>query len=83
MSTPIQITKIQAVFRLSEVFTPTGESITPIYKVRENVEKYQIKESEFKEYLYRYNPKKYYVYIDQAIQKIYHPRKRIYKKMND
>ncbi|MPM99965.1 hypothetical protein SDC9_147160 [bioreactor metagenome] len=72
--------KIQEAFRLSEMFTPTGESITPIYKVRENMEKLLIEENELQEYLYRYNPKEYHVYIDQAIQKIYHPTEDNLKK---
>ena len=65
---------IQEAFRQSEVFTPMGESITPIYKVRENVQKFEIMESELKEYLLAYNPREYGQYINQVIQKIYHPK---------
>lgn len=72
--------KIQEAFRLSEMFTPTDESITPIYLVRENMEKFQIEENELQEYLYRYNPKEHREYIDQALQKIYHPTEENLKK---
>jgi len=65
--------KIQEMFRLSEVFTPSGESITPFYKVRENVEKFKIEENDLQEYLLHYTPKEYREYISQVIQKIYHP----------
>jgi len=51
-----------------------------MYKVRENNEKLNISEEEFKEYLYRYNLKEYQHYIDQAIQKIYHPTEENLKK---
>lgn len=36
--------RIQKMFRVSEVITVNEEAITPIYKVRENVEKFSIKE---------------------------------------
>lgn len=65
--------KIQEMFRLSEVFTPAGESITPFYKVRENVEKFKIDENDLQEYLLHYTPKELREYISQVIQKIYHP----------
>lgn len=65
--------KIQEMFRSSEVFTTSGEAITPFYKVRENVEQFQIKEDELQEYLLRYTPKEYHEYVGQIIQKIYHP----------
>ena len=51
--------KIQEMFRLSEVFTPASESITPFYKVRENVEKFKIEENDLQEYLLHYTPKEY------------------------
>jgi len=70
------IKKIQEVFRLSEVFTGSGESITPIYKVRENVEKLQISENDMKDYFLSYIPRKYHQYVEQIIQKIYHPTEK-------
>lgn len=72
--------KIQEMFRLSEVFTASGESIIPIYKVRENVEQFQIKEDELQEYLLRYTPEEYHEYVGQIIQKIYHPTKEDLQK---
>lgn len=72
--------KIQEMFRLSEAFTPSGESITPFYKVRENVEQFQIKENELQEYLLRYTPNEYHEYVEQIIQKIYHPTEEDLKK---
>lgn len=38
--------RIKEVFRLSEVITDSGQSITPIYKIRENVNKFRISESD-------------------------------------
>lgn len=46
--------RIQEMFRVSEVITVNEESITPIYKVRKNVEKFSIKENNLKEYLIRF-----------------------------
>ena len=43
--------RIQEMFRVSEIITVNEEAITPIYKVRENAEKFSIKEDELKEYL--------------------------------
>lgn len=38
--------RIQEMFRVSEIITVNEEAITPIYKVRENAEKFSIKEDE-------------------------------------
>ncbi len=48
--------RIQEMFRVSEVITVNEEAITPIYKVRENAEKFSIKEDELKEYLEKFAP---------------------------
>ena len=50
-----------------------SKAITPIYKVRENVEKFSIKEVDLKEYLVRFAPRDRKPYIDLLLQKIYHP----------
>ena len=65
--------RIQKMFRVSEVITVNEEAITPIYKVRENVEKFSIKEVDLKEYLVRFAPRDCKPYIDLLLQKIYHP----------
>ena len=65
--------RIQKMFRVSEVITVNEEAITPIYKVRENVEKFSIKEVDLKEYLVRFAPRDRKPYIDLLLQKIYHP----------
>ena len=40
--------RIQEMFRVSEIITVNEEAITPIYKVRENAEKFSIKEVDLK-----------------------------------
>ena len=65
--------RIQKMFRASEVITVNEEAITPIYKVRENVEKFSIKEVDLKEYLVEFAPRGCKPYIDLLFQKIYHP----------
>lgn len=65
--------RIQEMFRASEVITVNEEAITPIYKVRENAEKFSIKEVDLKEYLVRFAPRDCKPYIDLLLQKIYHP----------
>lgn len=65
--------RIQEMFRVSEVTTVNEEAITPIYKVRENVEKFSIKEVDLKEYLVRFTVTWRKPYIDLLLQKIYHP----------
>lgn len=72
--------RIQEMFRVSEVITVNEESITPIYKVRKNVEKFSIKENDLKEYLIRFTPRDCKSYIDFVIQKIYHPTENDYQK---
>ena len=72
--------RIQEMFRVSEVITVNEESITPIYKVRKNVEKFSIKENDLKEYLIRLAPRDCKSYIDSVIQKIYHPTENDYQK---
>nr|DAO26850.1 MAG TPA: Transcription termination factor [Bacteriophage sp.] len=64
--------KIKEVFRLSEVITDSGQSMTPIYKLRENATKFGISESDMRKYLMNY-PQEYHEYIEQILQKIYHP----------
>ena len=71
--------RIQEIFRLSEVITVNEESITPIYKIRENVKKFQVTEDEMRKYLLLY-PQEYHEYIEQIIQKIYHPTEENLKK---
>lgn len=73
------VRRIQEIFRLSEVITVNEESVTPIYKIRENVEKFQVSENEMREYLLSY-PKEYHEYIEQILQKIYRPTKDNLKK---
>ena len=70
--------RIQKMFRVSEVITVNEEAITPIYiyKVRENVEKFSIKEVDLKEYLVRFAPRDRKPYIDLLLQKIYHPTEK-------
>ena len=65
--------RIQKMFRVSEVITVNEEAITPIYKVRENVEKFSIKEVDLKEYFVWFAPRDGKPYIDLLLQKIYHP----------
>ena len=62
-------------FRVSEVTTVNEEALTPIYiyKVRENVEKFSIKEVDLKEYLVEFAPRGCKPYINLLLQKIYHP----------
>ena len=48
--------RIQEMFRVSEIITVNEEAITPIYSVRENAEKFSIKEDELKEYLEKFSP---------------------------
>ncbi len=71
--------RIKEVFRLSEVITDSGQSITPIYKLRENANKFGISESDMRKYLMNY-PKEYHEYIEQILQKIYHPTKENLRK---
>lgn len=71
--------RIKEVFCLSEVITENGETVTPIYKIRENAKMFQITENDMKEYLLHY-PKEYHEYIDQIVQKIYHPTEENLKK---
>lgn len=73
------IEKIQKIFHLSEITKVDGEVITPFYKVRENVNNFEVTENEMREYLYLL-PKKYYKYIEQIIQKIYFPTEDNLKK---
>lgn len=75
--------KIQEMFRLSEVFTASGEAITPFYKVRENVEQFQIKEEELREYLLRYTPKNITNTLGRLYRKFTTRQKRTYKKEKD
>jgi hypothetical protein len=70
--------EISEMFKLSQVITST-EVTTPFSKVRENVEKYDIKENEFKEYLSFLNPKEYQIYIRQIVQAIYHPMENVFQ----
>mgnify|MGYP004461678455 CR=1 FL=1 len=70
--------RIQKMFRASEVITVNEEAITPIYKVRENVEKFSIKEVDLKEYLVRFAPRDRKPYIDLLLQKIYLLLQKIY-----
>lgn len=72
--------RIQEMFRVSEVITVNEESITPMYKVRKNVEKFSIKENDLKEYLIRFAPRDCKSYIDSVVQKIYHPTENDYQK---
>ena len=65
--------QIREVFLVSEIITVTGKKITPIYKVRENVEKFSIKEDELKEYLEKFAPSDCQACIPILLQKIYHP----------
>lgn len=71
--------RIQEMFRVSEVITVNEEAITPIYKVRENVEKFSITENELRSYLIDnipvsiYYRKEYCEHIELLLQKIYHP----------
>lgn len=71
--------KIKEVFRLSEVITDSGQSITPIYKLRENATKFGISESDMRKYLGNY-PQEYHEYIEQILQKIYHPTEENLRK---
>ncbi len=72
--------RIQKMFRASEVITVNEEAITPIYKVRENVEKFSIKEVDLKEYFVWFAPCDGKPYIDLLLQKIYHPTEEDYQK---
>lgn len=74
------VKRIQEMFRVSEVITVNEESITPIYKVRKNVERFSIKEDDLKKYLIRFAPRDGKSYIDSVIQKIYHPTEDDYQK---
>ena len=65
--------KIQAMFRMSEIITANKEAVTPIYKVRENAEKFSIKEDELKEYLEKFAPSDCQACIPIILQKIYRP----------
>lgn len=65
--------RIQEMFRVSEIITVNEEAITPIYKVRENVEKFSIKEDELKEYLEKFAPSGCQACIPIILQKIYRP----------
>ncbi len=67
--------RIQEMFRVSEVITVNEEAITPIYKVRENAEKFSIKEDELKEYLEKFapSPSDCQACIPIILQKIYRP----------
>lgn len=65
--------RIQEMFRVSEIITVNEEAITPIYKVRENVEKFSIKEDELKEYLEKFAPSDCQACIAIILQKIYRP----------
>ena len=67
--------RIQEMFRVSEVITVNEEAITPIWKVRESVEKFSIRERDLKEYLVWFAPRDRKPYIDLLLQKIYHPTK--------
>lgn len=72
--------KIQEMFRLSEVITANEEAITPIYKVRENVEKFSITEDDLREYLVRFAPKDCQEYIELLLQKIFRPTEEDHQK---
>lgn len=65
--------RIQEMFRVSEIITVNEEAITPIYKVRENAEKFSIKEVDLKEYLEKFAPSDCQACIPIILQKIYHP----------
>ena len=71
--------RIQEILRLSEITKINGEVITPFYKVRENINKFQVSEDEMREYLHLY-PKEYHKYIEQIMQKIYYPTENDQKK---
>lgn len=71
--------RIQEIFRLSEVITVNEQSITPIYKIRENVNKFRVSESDMRKYLMNY-PQECHEYIEQILQKIYHPTKENLRK---
>lgn len=71
--------RIKEVFRLSEVITDNGQSMTPIYKLRENANKFGISESDMRKYLMNY-PQEYHEYIEQILQKIYHPTEENLRK---
>ena len=71
--------RIKEVFRLSEVITDSGQSMTPIYKLRENATKFGISESDMRKYLMNY-PQEYHEYIEQILQKIYHPTEENLRK---
>lgn len=60
-------------FRVSEIITVNEEAITPIYKVRENTEKFSIKEDDLKEYLEKFVPSDCQTCIPIILQKIYRP----------
>ena len=59
--------RIQEMFRVSEVITVNEEAITPIYKVRENAEKFSIKDLE------KFAPSDCQACIPIILQKIYRP----------
>ena len=65
--------RIQEMFRVSEIITVNEEAITPIYRVRENAEKFSIKEDELKEYLEKFSPSDCQACIHIILQKIYRP----------
>lgn len=65
--------KIQKMFRISEIITANKEAVTPIYKVRENAERLNIKENELKEYLDKFAPADCQAYTPLILQKIFHP----------
>lgn len=68
------VDKYHQLLQESEITLKNGETVIPFYEMRKNVKKLQITENDMRRILSSY-PKDYHIYIDEIVQKIYHPTK--------
>lgn len=68
------VDKYHQLLQESEITLKNGKIVIPFYEMRKNVKKLQITENDMRRILSSY-PKDYHIYIDEIVQKIYHPTK--------
>lgn len=68
------VDKYHQLLQESEITLKNGETVIPFYEMRKNVKKLQITENDMRRVLSFY-PKDYHIYIDEIVQKVYHPTK--------
>ncbi len=71
---------IQEIFRISVMESKDGKMVLPIFRVRENIDKFSIIENELKEYLCKFTPSDCKMYIPTVLQKIYRPSEEDFLK---